>query len=250
MLSSISCCCRGWHRFLKRDHPEASRYIKDNCLILHCTIGVVKARLEGLRLYSIAVPPSDMGGDLKALLDSGLGTDINFEVGDEIFEAHKLILAARSPVFKAQFFGPIGDRNVEKIVVEDVDPSIFKAMLDFIYTDEFPNIKEIAGSPNRSASTSVVLHLAAAADRYCLDRLRLLCESKLGEQITIDMVATTLALADHYRLHKLKAMCLKFAANPANLGAVMESDGFKLLEGSCPLVLSELLLAASKQRTR
>ncbi|KAF8022098.1 hypothetical protein BT93_G2290 [Corymbia citriodora subsp. variegata] len=218
MLSLISCCCSGWRRFLMRDHPDASDYVKDDCLILRCTIEVVKTRREGPGRCRIAVPPSDTGRGLKALLDSGMGTDIDFVVGDESFKAHKLILAARSPVFRAQFSGPFGDRNIKKLVVEDVDPSIFKAMLDFIYTDEFPDIGEIVGSTSPFASTNVVLHLVATADRYCLDRLRLLCESKLGEQITVDMVATTLALADQHQLHQLKAMCLKFATDPANLG--------------------------------
>ncbi|XP_030451254.1 BTB/POZ and MATH domain-containing protein 3-like [Syzygium oleosum] len=240
----------GYRRFLKRDHPDASHYIKDDCLTLQCTVGVVKARLEGPRRYRVAVPPSDMGRGLNALLDSGLGTDINFVVGDEIFKAHKMILAARSPVFRAQFFGPVGDRNIKQLVVEDVDPSIFKAMLEFIYTDEFPDVGEIAGSTSRFASTNVVLHLVAAADRYGLNRLRLLCESKLGKQITIVTVATILALADQHQFPNLKAMCLKFATNPANLRAVTESEGFKHLEGSCPSVLSELLLAVSDQHSR
>lgn len=78
----------------------ASRYIKDDRLILHCTVRVVKARLERPRHYRVAVPSSDMGQGLKALLDSGLGIDINFVVGDENFKAHKTILAARSPILK------------------------------------------------------------------------------------------------------------------------------------------------------
>ncbi|XP_030534639.1 BTB/POZ and MATH domain-containing protein 3-like [Rhodamnia argentea] len=240
----------GYPRFLKRDHPEASRYIKDDCLILHSTVGVVKAKVEGPRHYRVAIPPSDMGQDLKALLESGLGTDIEIVVGDETFKAHKLILAARSQVFKAQFFGPIGDLNIEKLVVEDVDPFIFQAMLEFMYTDEFPDIGEVVGSISPSSSTNVLLHLVAAADRYSLKRLRLLCESKLSGQITEDTVATIVVLADQHHLHKLKAICLDFAVNPANLGGVMKSEGFKHLEENCPSVLSELLSAVSNRQTR
>ncbi|KAI3409075.1 uncharacterized protein J3R85_019772 [Psidium guajava] len=240
----------GYPRFLKRDHPEASQYIKDDRLILHCTVGVVKAKVEGPRHYRVAVPPSDMGQDLKALLDSGLGTDIKLVVGDKMFNAHKVILAARSPVFKAQFFSPIGDRNKEKLIVEDVDPYIFQAMLEFMYTDEFPDVNEVAGSISPSASIDVVLHLVAAADRCSLTRLRLLCESKLSEQITTDTVATIVVLADQHQLHTLKEICLNFAANPANLGEVVKSEGFKHLKENCPSILSELLLAVSNRLAR
>lgn len=93
----------------------------------------MRSRLEGPKQYSIPVPPSDMGQSFKDLLESQTGCDIVFEVGDETFKAHKLILAARSPVFRAQFFGLVGDCNMDKVVVEDVEPSIFKVTLLFVF---------------------------------------------------------------------------------------------------------------------
>lgn len=93
---------------------------------MQCTVGVVRSRIEKPKLYSISVPPSDMGQGLKGLLESEIGCDIAFKVGDETFKAHKLVLAARSPVFRAQFFGLVGDRAINEIVVEDIEPSIFK----------------------------------------------------------------------------------------------------------------------------
>lgn len=118
--------CRGYKRFLRRTALESSDYLKNDCLMMHCTVGVVRNRMEGPKKYSIHVPPSDMGQGFKDLLESEVGCDIVFDVGEETFKAHKLILAARSPVFRAQFFGLVGDRNIDKIVVEDVEPSIFK----------------------------------------------------------------------------------------------------------------------------
>lgn len=98
---------------------------------MNCTVGVVRTRLEGPKQYSIPLPPSDMGQGLRELLESEVGCDIVFQVGDENFRAHKLILAARSPVFRAQFFGLVGDPNLDKIVVKDIDPSIFKVIFLF-----------------------------------------------------------------------------------------------------------------------
>ncbi|KAI4384495.1 hypothetical protein MLD38_002644 [Melastoma candidum] len=231
----------GYKRFLRRTALETSDYIKDDKLIMHCTVGVVRNRVEGPKMYSIPLPPSDMGQGLKNLLGSEVGCDVTFVVGDEKFRAHKLILAARSHVFRAQFFGLIGDRNIDEVVVEDVEPSIFKAMLQFIYTDDLPNIREITGSTSSHTSIIVVQHLLAAADRYNLDRLKILCEAKLCEEISPDTVATTLALAEQHHCHQLKAICLKYAADSINLGVVMQSDGYKNLENSCPSLLSELL---------
>lgn len=120
---------RGYKRFFKRATLEASDYIKDDCLSMHCTVGVVRTRVEGPKQYSISIPASDMGLNLKYLLDSEVGSDITFQVGEETFKAHKLILAARSPVFKAQFFGLIGNPNTDKVELEDIEPSIFKVII-------------------------------------------------------------------------------------------------------------------------
>jgi speckle-type POZ protein len=46
-----------------------------------------------------------MGKDLGALLDSTDGTDVSFVVAGETFDAHGAVLAARSPVFKAELLG-------------------------------------------------------------------------------------------------------------------------------------------------
>ncbi|KAF9674691.1 hypothetical protein SADUNF_Sadunf10G0153200 [Salix dunnii] len=242
----------GYKRFFRRTTLETSDYLKDDCLIMNCTVGVVRTHLEGPNQYSISVPPSDMGQGFKELLESEAGCDIAFQVGDETFKAHKLILAARSPVFRAQFFGLVGDPKMDEVVVKDVDPLIFKAMLLFIYTDKLPDVHEMTGSTSKCTSTNMVQHLLAVSDLYNLDRLKLLCESKLCEELSAKTVATTLALAEQHQCTQLKAICLKFAANPATLGEVMLSEGFRHLEESCPSMLCELLktLASGDENTR
>ena len=119
---------------------------------MHCTVGVVRTRVEGPKQYTISVPPSDMGQNLKYLLESEIGSDITFQVGDEAFKAHKLILAARSPVFRAQFFGLIGDPNKEIVELADIEPSIFKVIINFFESVPY--------------SLSLVLELVEIVQRY------------------------------------------------------------------------------------
>lgn len=228
----------GYKRFYRRASLETSDFLKDDCLSIHCTVGVVRTRVEGPKLYGVHVPPSDMGQSLKHLLDAQLGCDIVFQVGMESFKAHKLVLAARSPVFRAQFFGLVGNPNTNNLELEDVEPSIFKALLHFIYSDELPDFHEII-DPTTASSAIMMQHLLAAADRFGLDRLKLLCEAKLCEEVSADTVATTLSLAEQHHCAQLKFICLKFAAT--HLGVVMQSEGFRHLEQSCPSLLSELL---------
>jgi speckle-type POZ protein len=94
----------------------------------------------------------------------------------------------------------------------------FQAMLLFIYSDKLPDIYDVMGSTPMCSYTVMVQHLLAAADLYNLDRLKALCESGLCEEINTENVATTLALAEQRHCPQLKAICLKFIANPTNLG--------------------------------
>ncbi|XP_020108587.1 BTB/POZ and MATH domain-containing protein 1 [Ananas comosus] len=236
----------GYKRFFKRTALEASDYLRDDCLSVNCTVGVVRSRTEGPKIYSIAVPPSNMSQHIGQLLESGKGTDVTFEVDGESFAAHKLVLAARSPVFRAQLFGPMKDKNMQCIKVEDMDAPVFKALLHFIYWDLLPDMEELTGLNTKWVSTLMAQHLLAAADRYALERLKLLCETKLCEDVAINTVATTLALAEQHHCHQLKAVCLKFIALPENLRAVMQTDGFEYLKLSCPSLLTELLEYVAK----
>lgn len=231
----------GYKRFFRRAVLETSDYLKDDCLKLNCTVGVVVSATERPRLHSIPVPDSDLGLHFGKLLEKQEASDVTFVVDGEKFHAHKLVLAARSPVFKAKFFGSSEQSN--EVVITDMEPMVFKAMLHYIYRDTLPD--EEPTSPNSSSSSSssttetLTERLLAVAHLYGLRRLRLLCESKLCRSITVNTVATTLALADSYHATDLKGACLKFAAE--NLAGVMRSKGFEYLKEKCPLLQSELL---------
>lgn len=61
-------------------------------------------------------------------------------------------------------------------------------------------------------SETLTAKLLAAADKYGLGRLRLMCESRLCKDICVNSVTSILTLADHCHATELKAACLKFAA--------------------------------------
>jgi speckle-type POZ protein len=86
-----------------------------------------------------------------------------------------------------------------------------------MYWDELPDIEELTGVNTTWVSTLMAQHLLAAADRYALERLKLLCELKLCEDVAINTVANTLALAEQHHCYQLKTVCLKFVALPENL---------------------------------
>ncbi|KAE8704727.1 BTB/POZ and MATH domain-containing protein 4 [Hibiscus syriacus] len=231
----------GYKRFFRRAMLETSDFLKDDCLKINCTVGVVVSEIDCPRLHSIQVPESDIGSHFGMLLENEECSDITFNVFGEKFHAHKLVLAARSPVFEAEFSERM-EVDDNEILVTDMEPRVFKALLHFIYRDSLIDDEEFVGTSSSSipsVSDALASKLLAAADKYDLPRLRLMCESVLCKDISVNSVANVLALADRHHAMELKAVCLKFAAE--NLVAVMRSDGFEYLKENCPSLQSELL---------
>ncbi|CAL4906526.1 unnamed protein product [Urochloa decumbens] len=121
----------------------------------------------------------------------------------------------------------------------------------FIYTDMMPEHDgQEEEAMDEEAAAVMAQHLLVAADRYGLDRLKLMCEKRLVTLgIGISTVASTLALADQHNCPRLKAKCIEFiAGSPQNLDAVVATEGYRHLEVSSPWVLTELLKAALSKK--
>ncbi|KAF3648646.1 BTB/POZ and MATH domain-containing protein 5 [Capsicum annuum] len=204
----------GYKRFFRRALLETSDYLKDDCLKINCTVGVVRSTIDCSSLHTIQVPDPDIGAHFGMLLENMEASDIIFNVAGEKFHAHKLVMAARSPVFRTEIVYK-QDGNEQEIVVNDMEPEVFKAMLHFIYRDAL--VEEELEATSTSSSTprisdTMTAKLLSAADRYDLTRLRRLCESHLCKDISVNSVAQILALADRYHAAELKSVCLSFAA--------------------------------------
>ncbi|PAN40194.1 hypothetical protein PAHAL_7G298500 [Panicum hallii] len=218
-------------KFVEKSKLKPLLRLNGDGFTIRCVLIVVgESKYEDVG--AMAFPPSDIHQHFEHMLKDGRGADVALDVDGQLFRAHRCVLAARSPVFAAELFGPMKEtKDTEPIKVDDMEPCVFEELLHFMYTDRISDDKRECGD-----ATPVV-----AADRYGLDRLRLMCEAKLCRGIDARTVATTLALAEQHRCARLKDACLAFVASRDMLGAVMETDGFKHLAASCPLVLVEIL---------
>ncbi|CAN6334040.1 unnamed protein product [Urochloa humidicola] len=216
-------------------------------LTVECSITVFRERgPEG----AIPVPAPDLPRHLGELLHSKAGADVTFAVSTsgESFAAHKAMLATRSPVFMAEFFGQMKEKDARVVEIRDMDAAVFKAMLRFVYTDAVPELEE-----NAAEAITLAKHLLVAADMYELDRLKVMCERRLALGLDVSEVASTLAIAEQHNCPRLKAKCIEFIAGGSleNLDAVLASQGYKDLVATSPSVLAELLKAAhGKKRSR
>nr|XP_020160122.1 BTB/POZ and MATH domain-containing protein 1-like [Aegilops tauschii subsp. strangulata] len=225
-IFASSGCYYGYTRFFSKKH------IDDDCFTIRCVLTVITQHTEDRSV--VVIPRSDLHDHLVDMLEGGEGTDMTFNVDDQLFHAHRCMLAARSPVFKAELFSGMEENATRHIKVDDMEPAMFQALLHFIYTDTFPH--------NNCVDKNVPLqHLFVAADRYGLDRLAAMCEQRLCDSIDLHTVATTLALAEQHQCVQLKQACLGFLSSHGVLSDIQETDGFKHLISSCPSVVGDII---------
>lgn len=236
MFNYASPSC-GYRKFIKRSELEESSFLRNDRLKIVCDIMVILgtpvSRSEPV-LCDIKVPPSDLSRNLGKLLQSEEGADVTFKVEGVEFHAHKIVLAMRSPVFKAELCGPM--RETMDITVEDMQPAVFDALLHFIYKDALPAMDDL----DREENGEMVKHLLVAADRYAMERMKMLCERMLYKKLDVENVAMTLALADKHHCSKLKDACIQFIISSNRMQDVVASPGYEHLKTACPAVFADL----------
>ncbi|KAF0897313.1 hypothetical protein E2562_035621 [Oryza meyeriana var. granulata] len=163
----------GLPKFIYHDELENSENLKDDRFAVRCDVTVIKGIELRVEPASLAVPESDLHCHLRRLLSTGDGADITLKAGGKTFTAHRCVLAARSPVFKAALYGDMRPAAGRCIDVDDIDAGAFRALLHFVYTDTLPEMTS-------QDVPAMARQLIAAADKYQVERLKLVCEDKLS----------------------------------------------------------------------
>ena len=206
----------GYPEFLSRDEIEAC-YCKDGMLVISCNIRILNA-LSGVNDSS-----GGLCEDIKKLWEKGEKFDVTFEVEGERISAHRFMLTARSPVFETELHGPF------VIKIHDMKAEVFKALLRFIYTDDFEFL-----------SVELVQDVFIASDRYDLQMLKAQCQQWLVLNLSIETVLPTLILAEQHSSPWLKEKCLEFTSKSENFTQLALTEGYVHMMQSFPSLLVEL----------
>ncbi|MFT7808616.1 speckle-type POZ protein-like A isoform X1, partial [Arapaima gigas] len=196
----------GFKKFIRRDFllDEANGLLPDDKLTLFCEVLLhiyVSDCVFGWEHFKVIT----WHKTLFLCLCSRF-TDCSLYVGGQEFKAHKSILAARSPVFNAMFEHEMEESKKNRVDISDVDPDVFKEMMGFIYTGKAPNLDKMADN------------LLAAADKYALERLKVMCEEALCSSLSVENVADILILADLHSAEQLKAQAIDFINRQSSNG--------------------------------
>uniref|UniRef100_A0A0E0DJM3 BTB domain-containing protein n=1 Tax=Oryza meridionalis TaxID=40149 RepID=A0A0E0DJM3_9ORYZ len=162
------------------------------------------------------MPPAAAAPDLQSQMSAlFLGADVTLQVGGgeterTTFVAHRCVLAARSSVFRSELFGATatskaGSGGQVHVVDDGIDARAFEALLRFIYTDAPPELDE-----EDDDASSMARDLLVAADRYNVERLKMICQNELCKRIDANTIDNTMALAEIEKHHcsSLKKACV------------------------------------------
>uniref|UniRef100_A0ACD5W6Y1 Uncharacterized protein n=1 Tax=Avena sativa TaxID=4498 RepID=A0ACD5W6Y1_AVESA len=230
-----------------RDNEARYADADADCLTVHCNVDVYReesAYGATTRSYLVALPPPpSLGRDIRRLREEKWWPDVTFSVDETKIQAHRLVLAMRSPVFAAEFRADMKEKTMRCIKVVDMSTRTFRAMLHFIYADELPKPKTGA------CRVAMARDLLVAADLYDLERLRLMCENILSENIdTSNVMATLMLVHNRHSCHRLEASCVEYMASGPDVYEAMEAtEEYKELDKTCPSFINEITKKVAKR---
>ncbi|XP_062125348.1 LOW QUALITY PROTEIN: protein roadkill [Drosophila sulfurigaster albostrigata] len=229
----------GFKKFIRRDFllDEANGLLPEDKLTIFCEVSVVadSVNISGQsNIVQFKVPECKLSEDLGNLFDNEKFSDVTLSVGGREFQAHKAILAARSDVFAAMFEHEMEERKLNRVAITDVDHEVLKEMLRFIYTGKASNLEKMADD------------LLAAADKYALEKLKVMCEEALCVNLSVETAAETLILADLHSADQLKAQTIDFINTHAT--DVMETSGWQNMITTHSHLIAEAFRALATQQ--
>lgn len=238
-----------------RGFPEYLRYsrlcgiAKDNDDVLQLRLEikawpehpVVQEEVVGAIAPAAAPRKGSLAQDLETLLADGTATDVVLQVSGDTPEnsttvrAHKLLLAARSPVFKQMFFSSEMAESVATTVnIYDVEPKVVVWFLHALYTDEIP--AEI------SEDDEALCHLLAVAHKYQVQALLEHCESGIASKLTEDNACERLMMADLLGITGLRTHILQYVgSSKERMAQLQRSEGFSRMVAKRPQLLVDIL---------
>ncbi|XP_065205328.1 speckle-type POZ protein-like [Planococcus citri] len=159
-------------------------------------------------------------------------SDVIISVNGQEYLAHKIILAARSPVFAAMFAHNVKENEENRVYINDMDEEVASEMLRYIYTGKCEKLSELATG------------LLVAADKYDLAGLKNVCGLELSKTLSVDNAASILALADMHAAEALKKAAIKFIVSKRT--EVLNTQGWKNIQSVA--LLNEVCSAALAHR--
>ncbi|CAL1286291.1 unnamed protein product [Larinioides sclopetarius] len=179
---------------------------------------------------------SSVSEDLKALYITKSLSDVQLKTKTKSFPAHKIILCARSSVFKRMMTSDMKEKNSGCIEIDDLDDDVVQQLLIFLYSDTIGIVQ-----------WEMATRLYYAADKYEVVKLKAVCSSFLLENLTPTNAGELLVLADTHSDGDLKKSVEDFILEYEE--EVFGSDEWeKLMETNPVLIMKAMHLKYKRKK--
>ncbi|XP_071061913.1 inhibitor of Bruton tyrosine kinase isoform X3 [Pseudochaenichthys georgianus] len=145
------------------------------------------------------------------------------------FPCHKSVLCARLEYFNSMLGNPWIEATSCTALELTTSSEILQVILEYIYTDESPTIKE-------GLNVEFICSVLVVADQLLITRLKEMCEVVITENLTLKNAAELLEFATMYNAEQLKLSCLQFIV--LNMAALLEARALDILSDGVLLELS------------
>ncbi|GFU46765.1 TD and POZ domain-containing protein 3 [Nephila pilipes] len=185
-------------------------------------------------------PLKELSDDFSLLLDPKTPfADVLLICESREFPAHKSILSARSPVFRAIFTNKMKASRDCEVNITDIDAPTVQAMLRYVYTGQTENL-----------SDSLAASLLLAAHNYQLEGLKRVTCNYLKTNATPQNVLKLLVLGDLYT-QDLKGFAMDFICDKYPEFSVLEkTQEWKALLKKRPNLVIEVLIFLIKSKDK
>ena len=133
----------GWGRdkFIttaKLRNPEFGYYVDDSVIFkVEISLFSELEQTNSLRCDIIVKKSTSLSTRLMELLLSEELADVTLQLGTEQLSAHRFVLSARSPVFRAMLQYDMSEKTTGVIEIDDIEVEVMRECLTFMYTDAF-----------------------------------------------------------------------------------------------------------------
>jgi len=176
-----------------------------------------------------------LANGLAAMWKSDTLTDFVVHVGQRSFKVHKLVLAARSEMFRTMLTVPLREAAENEVSLDGLTPETFERVLEFVYTGR------LDPPPPERQSVASLFSLVVAADRFDMPDLIKKCEGLLKNCLHVDNVVKVLALARRFSLKSLQEVASEFFVTYAR--RILQSEEFGALLSHAPVELDDEMIA-------
>ncbi|KAF8771065.1 Speckle-type POZ protein B like protein [Argiope bruennichi] len=180
------------------------------------------------RKVNSKLPSGFLQNDLRCILDTGSLSDFKLKVDSEVFPVHKVLLAARSPVFNAMFTNDYKETSSGQVLISDMDADTIRRFLIYLYSDTIDDL-----------TMENATKLYFVADKYGVLCLKEICVSFLKDNLSSSSACSFLILADQHQDDELKAVAQDYISK--HNSEILRSEDWQNLEKSNHLLALETL---------